>query len=126
MGSSHSRGPSAVMHSRAGSIAAGGSTKSGTRKSKFLQPMLPPIKDLQPQLSRLLATQNVTRMQKSLPSEVVQAVSQMANHGVDPDSMACLLLGSVSPDGADCEEHTHTHTKQTNMCIRDAIELSVT
>uniref|UniRef100_A0A7S3VUA7 Uncharacterized protein n=1 Tax=Dunaliella tertiolecta TaxID=3047 RepID=A0A7S3VUA7_DUNTE len=99
MGSSHSRGPSAVMHSRAGSIAAGGSTKSGTRKSKFLQPMLPPIKDLQPQLSRLLATQNVTRMQKSLPSEVVQAVSQMANHGVDPDSMACLLLGSVSPDG---------------------------
>jgi hypothetical protein len=84
------------MQSRPGSI--GGGVK-GPRKSKFFQAALTPIKDLLPQLIRLISSQNVPRMLKSLAPEVVQAIAQMANHGIDPDSVACLLLGCVSPNG---------------------------
>lgn len=33
--------------------------------------------------------------------QVVEAVGQMANHSIDPHSIACLLLGTVSVAGAD-------------------------
>lgn len=86
----------------AGSTAKGASVGTmikGGRKSKFFHPTALPIKELHPQLSRLIASGNLVRMQRSLAPEVVQAISEMANHGIDVDTMACLLLGCLSPDG---------------------------
>lgn len=38
-----------------------------------------------------------------------QVVAQMSNHGVDADSAACLLLGSLSPEGGWCHAHAALH-----------------
>lgn len=53
-----------------------------------------------PQLAKLVSQQNAAVLGRTLAPDVVQAVAEMANHGVDPDSIACLLLGALSPDGA--------------------------
>ena len=34
-----------------------------------------------------------------LPEAVVQAVAEMVNRGLATDGIACLLLGTMSPEG---------------------------
>lgn len=59
-----------------------------------------PVPELHAFLRELLARHKVPALLPYLKDAVVQAVSQMLNHGADVDSVACLLIGVMSPTGA--------------------------
>lgn len=90
-----------LAHSSVPSSAGG--TRQGRRKSKLQSHMaaLLPIRELQPQLAKIIATQNASVLNRTLPTDVVQAIAEMSNHGIDSNSIACLLLGSLSPEGVE-------------------------
>lgn len=50
-------------------------------------------------LLELVVKQDVPSLSKRLSTEVVEAIGQMAHHAVDSESIACLLLGILSPGG---------------------------
>jgi hypothetical protein len=50
-------------------------------------------------LTELLNQQNVSSLTKHLPGSLTERVCQALNHGIDIESIVCLLLGTMSTGG---------------------------
>eukprot|EP00798_Chlamydomonas_sp_ICE-L_P023786 gene23786-9346_t len=68
-------------------------------KSSLFRQALTPLSELYPAMLSLLSLKKVKQLANCLSEAVVDRLSEMINHGIKPESMACLLLGTLSPEG---------------------------
>ncbi|GAX74672.1 hypothetical protein CEUSTIGMA_g2120.t1 [Chlamydomonas eustigma] len=96
--------PSRMSGAVTGAAAGGGAsgTSPGHKRGvpgSLMGPPLLSLHELHPFLKGMLQARSIATLMAFLPESVVQAVSEMTNRGVSADSAACLLLGTLSPEG---------------------------